>query len=336
MYYKPNQASCMRPINRRKFLQGTAAGAGLSVAGCLGSGSGEYPSDDITLIIPFAEGGGTDTAMRNIMPTVSEELGVNVVIENIPGSASLRGAGEAFNADPDGYTMLAFNPPSTPISALVHQPGFDLRKLTGIGAYGRSPYTMVANPKHEFTGLPDVVDRFKDGEFDSVAGQARGGPLHVLSVLIQGWLPWKNYLPYDGSGEILQAVMGGEAPIGFPTPAEVADPVENGQLDFICYMSSEGTSAFPDADTITDHGYDSIDFVAQLTRTLWFPPETPDEQVNTMFSALETAMQSDKVTNWAEQSGFFIDVAGPDAAEQVLADIYETVPQKVDLEKFRS
>ena len=328
----------MPQANRRTFLKSSAAvGAGMALAGCTGflDEDGEYPADDVTLIIPFGEGGGTDTAMRNIMPVVSEELGVNVVIDNIPGSASLRGAGEGYHADPDGYTMLAFNPPSTPISALVHQPDFDLRDLTGIGIYGRSPYVMVANPDHEFDDLQDVVDRFEDGEFNSVAGQDRGGPLHILSVLIQDWLPWEEYLPYDGSGAILQSVMSDEAPIGFPTPAESAGPIEDGQLDFITYMSSETTPAFPDADTITDHGYPNIDFVAQLSRTLWFPPETPQEYVDVMYDAVSTAMESDEVQGWAEETGFFVDVAGPDQAEQVVEDIYEEIPEVVDLEEFR-
>lgn len=320
---------------RRSMLKATAAGSMLGLAGCAGNSDGEYPSDDIKLIIPFGAGGGTDTALRNIMPSVSEDLGVNIQIENIPGGASLRGTGEGFNSEPDGYTMQAFNPPSTPISALINEPGFDLRELTGIGVYGTSPYTMVANPEYGFDDLEDVVSQFEEGRISSLAGQAVGGPLYVLSVLIQEWLPWENYLPYDGSGDIIQAVISGEAPIGFTTPSEIAQPVEDGRLDFICYMSSTTTPAFPNSDTITDFGFENIDFVAQLTRCLYFPPNTSQEKVEIMYSALESAMNSDAVQNWAADVGFSVNVAGPEVAEEVIQDIYETIPQVVNLEDFR-
>jgi len=64
---------------------------------------------------------------------MADELGTNIAIENVPGAASLRGTGQLYNADPDGYTIGGFNPPSTPVSAMVNPPEFDMTELEGIG-----------------------------------------------------------------------------------------------------------------------------------------------------------------------------------------------------------
>lgn len=322
-------------MRRRKYLA-SAGAATVGLAGCLGLGDSDddYPSDDVTLIIPFAEGGGTDVAVRNIAPSIAEELGVDIVIENIEGAASLRGTGELFQADPDGYTMGAFNPPSTPISAMIQDFDYDLRELEAIGSYGIDPYTMVANPEYGWESLDDVIDAFEGGEASEVGGQDEGDPVHLMSILIQDWLPWEQYIPYGGAGDIVQAVVAGETPIGFPTSPEVVEFYENDQLDFIAFMADQKTPAFDDYPTIVEEGYDDISFVSNLTRTLWFPPDTDEDIVNTATEALENGLEDEEVQTWAEETGALVEYQGPDETQELLAEIYEEVPEQVDLDQF--
>ncbi|MFC7009817.1 hypothetical protein [Halalkalicoccus salilacus] len=106
---------------------------GASLAGCLGrDGGDEYPSQSIRLVVPFSEGGSTDTFARQLQSHLSDELGVEIQIENIPGSASLRGAQEAYNSDPDGYTYLMMNPPSTPLSTVINDTDWDITEMKGL------------------------------------------------------------------------------------------------------------------------------------------------------------------------------------------------------------
>jgi len=78
-----------RRVDRRRFLRTTAAGTTLGLAGCsgiLGGSDEEFPSESVTIVVPFAEGGGTDGYARIIQDPLSDELGVDVTINNIPGS----------------------------------------------------------------------------------------------------------------------------------------------------------------------------------------------------------------------------------------------------------
>lgn len=115
-------------VSRRKFLK--LGGDGLAGAAMLGSfgcsvgggsqgGSGSCPQRDITWIVPFSAGGGTDVYARQMAPLMGEELGVNIEVRNEPGAGSLLGIREAANAQPNGYTITNFNPPSSTVTQLA-------------------------------------------------------------------------------------------------------------------------------------------------------------------------------------------------------------------------
>ncbi len=321
-------------MRRRNYIAASGVALATGFAGCTGDSNGEYPSGDIEVVIPFSAGGGTDTMLRNIIPALEDELDTNMPIKNVPGAGSLLGTGEVFTADPDGYTMLAINPPSTPVSAISADYEFDLRDMTGIASYAFDPYCLAADPSYEFDGLDAVVDAYADGEISAIGGQEEGGPLHILALLVQDWLEWENYVPYDGGGETTQAIMSDEVPLGFTTPPDLVELVPEGNLDFIATMASEPVPAFEDYPTITDEGYDNIDFIAQLTRNLWFPPDTDDEYVETVSEGVEAALQSDEVQEWADDAGVVLNYQGPEATQESMNDVYETVQEEIDFDQF--
>lgn len=346
-------------LRRRQILKatGAASAAGLAgLAGCSGDDSGnggdgenaagngdggsDFPNKDLRYIIPFSEGGGTDTFARQVIPVMGEELGQNIAIENIPGAASLRGTGELYHSDPDGYTFGGFNPPSTPVSAMVNPPeDFELTDLKGVGAYARTPFVIVANPEHGIEGFDDLKSRYESGELETFSGKERGGVDHVLSLLMKNdeeyGFGWERYVGYDGSGPAVQATVSGEVPAAISTDTAAQGAVEDGRVDAIVCLSSEGSTVFPDLENVTDLGYPSIDYLGQLRRCMFAPPETPDENIQVITEALEAALQSEEVQQWAEDTGNSLDYGGPDAAEAAVQDAYDNVPDKVDLEAVR-
>lgn len=345
-------------IDRRTFLKYSSAASvvGMSgMAGCSGSSgdnggdsdgdstdsgsNNNYPSGDLTYIVPFSEGGGTDTYARQIMPEMGNELGVNIGIENISGAASLRGTGQLYNSKPDGETFGGFNPPSTPVSAMVNPPSFDMEELVGVGAYARTPFVVVANPEHGIENMQDALSRYQSGELSTFAGKERGGVDHVLALLMKGNsdydLAWEQYVGYDGSGPAVQAVVSGEVPVSISTDTAAAAAAEDGRIDVVTCLSSEGTTVFPDIQSVTDEGLPNIDYLGQLRRGMFVPPETPDNVVQTLTGALETALQSDRVQEWSENTGNVIEYGPPEAAEEAVSQAFNQVPENVDLEEVR-
>lgn len=317
--------------------------AGLS--GCIGDlgggggDGGDYPNNDLRYIIPFSEGGGTDTFARQIIPVMGEELDTDIAIENVPGAASLRGTGDLYYADSDGYTFGGFNPPSTPVSAMVNPPDFDMQELKGVGAYARTPFVIVANPEHDIESFEDLKSRYDSGELDTFSGKQKGGVDHVLALLMQNNeeydFGWQRYVGYDGSGPAVQATVSGEVPAAISTDTAAEGAVADGRVDTVTCLSSEGTGVFPELQTVVDEGYPNIDYLGQLRRCMYVPPETPDDPIQTLTDALETTLQDEEVQQWAEDTGNVIEYGGPDTAEAAVQDAYDNIPDEVDLESVR-
>lgn len=353
--------------SRRKVLRytGAASAVGLtSLAGCTGgdgngnggngnggnggngngnggNGNGDgsdYPSEDIRYIIPFSEGGGTDTYARQMVPLIDERLDVNIAIENISGAASLRGTGEMMLSEPDGYTIGAFNPPSTPVSEMVNpQDSFDLQEVVGVASYARTPFVIVANPDHEIEGYEDLLSRYDEGELEIFSGKERGGVDHVMAILMQNLhgFEWDRYVGYDGTGPAVQATISGEVPACIATDTGAEAGVESGDLDLVTGLVSNGTSVFPDAETITDLGYENIDFISQLQRGIYAPPGTPEDRLEVIESVVEEVTQTEEMQQWSEETGNIVEFGSGEQAEQAVRDAYEIIPENVDLEAIR-
>lgn len=333
--------------NRRQVLRnaGIASALMTGLAGCSGSlgggggGGDEYPSEDLRYIIPFSEGGGTDTFARQMIPIMGEELGTNIAIENIPGSASLRGTGELYHAEPDGYTFGGFNPPSTPVSAMVNPPDFEMQELKGVGAYARTPFVIVANPEYNIESFEDLLNRYESGELEIFSGKQKGGVDHVLALLMRDNedynLNWQRYVGYDGSGPAVQATVSGEVPAAISTDTAAQGAAEDGRVDTIVSLSSEGSGVFPDVPSVVDEGYPNIDYLGQLRRCMYVPPETSDDHIQTLTEALEATLENEELQQWAEDTGNVLEYGGPDVAESAVQDAFENIPDQVDLEEVR-
>lgn len=353
--------------DRRRFLKYTGAASAIGMAGLAGCADDdadadpadddtddtaddtddtadeeedEFPTNDIRYIIPFGEGGGTDTYARQMVPEMDERLDVNIAIENISGAASLRGTGEAFYSEPDGHTICAFNPPSTPVSEMVNPQDFELPDMEGVCTYARTPFVIVANSDYEIEGYDDLMDRYEDGDLEVFSGKERGGVDHVMALLMQELhgFNWDRYVGYDGTGPAVQATLSDEVPACIATDTGAEAGVEAGDLDLVVGLVSEesgGSNVFPDVDTVVDLGYDNIDFIANLTRGIYAPPDTPADRRQVIADVVEEAIQTDAVQDWSEDTGNVVEFGDGDFADQVLQDAYDIIPENVDLEEVR-
>ena len=358
---------------RRSFLKYAGAASAASItglAGCIGGGDDEDSGngngngggngngndsgngggddlqgvfeDDIRYIIPFSEGGGTDTYARQMVPLIDERLDVNIAIENISGAASLRGTGEMMFSEPDGHTLAAFNPPSTPVSEMVNPQDFNLEEVTGVAAYARTPFVIVANPDYGIEDFDDLLSRYEEGELEIFSGKERGGVDHVLALLMQNRydFQWGRYVGYDGSGPAVQATIQDEVPAAISTDTAAESAVESGDVDPVVCLSSEGTDVFPDLETVTDAGYDNIDFLAQLRRGIYAPPGTAEneeaaQRLQRFQNVVEEVLQLDEMQEWSEQTGNVIEFGTGEDAAAAVQEAYEQVPENVDLEQVR-
>ncbi|SFC69184.1 Tripartite-type tricarboxylate transporter, receptor component TctC [Halobiforma haloterrestris] len=326
-----------RHINRRKALTtiGAATATGMTgLAGCLGA-DGEYPSDPLTAIVPFDEGGGSDTIIRQMAGPLSEELEEDIRIENVPGAGAMRGIGQLITAEPDGYTFGKFNPLTTSIQALINPPDFEFQDLKGLATIGSNALVVITDTELEIEGLGDLVDRYDDGEIDNIGGLGAQYLPHAMFFKERYGMEWDNYIQYSGGGPINQAVASGEVPAAVNADLSSIGVVEEGNADVAAVLTTSGSAVFPDATNVTDQGFEEMDFLGQVTRSMWVPPETPEDRIEPLTEAVEATIESETIQNWADETNNRMAYGLPEEADQVLEQIWTEIPDVVDIEELR-
>lgn len=324
-----------QPLTRRRTVLKTIGVAGLAgLAGCLGD-EGEYPDDDLTAVVPFDEGGGSDTYVRQMAGPLSDELDQDIRVENVPGAGAMRGIGQLLTSDPDGYTFGKFNPLTTSIEAMINPPDFEMQELEGLATIGFNAIVVIGNADEGLDDFDDAVDRYDDGEFENLGGLGVNYLPKAMFFQERYGMPWSNYIQYSGAGPINQAVASGEVPVAITSDQGATAAVDGGDADVLAVLTSNGSSVFPDAPTITDLGYEGMDFLGQVTRSMWVPPETPEDRVEALSEAIEATVESDEVQSWAAETGNEMAYGPPEEADQVLEDVWAEIPDLVDVDDLR-
>lgn len=322
-------------ISALGFMLGVVA----LVVGCGGGAPGaadaeDYPERNITWIVPFSAGGGTDTYARQIAPVLGDELGVNVEVRNVPGAGGLIGIRQVAEEEPNGYTITNFNPPSSTIAQIAEgeDAGVDLRDMTFLGGIGSNPYVVFARSDFPADDLQSAIDIYNEGKATVLAGQERGGPVELLAILMKqqyDW-GWEEYVGYEGGGEVTAAVLRGEAPVGIATDSAVQTGVEAGDFKVLAVLQNTETPVLPDAETAVEQGFPDLDAVARLTRVVAGPPGMSPEIQGKLEGALEAAVKSERVQEWAEETGNPVEWSSAEAARKATVNsfrIEEEVPQ---------
>lgn len=337
-----------RRISRGHFLRLSGAGlAGAAILGSAGCGVGspgsnssseDYPERDITWIVPFSAGGGTDVYARQVAPLLGDELGVNVEVRNEPGAGSILGLREVANAEPDGYTITNFNPPSSTIAQLAEGDNvdFDLRDLTHFGSIGATSYVVFTRSDFEGDDLESAIELYGNGELTVLAGQERGGPVELLAELMKNrydW-DWQEYVGYEGGGDVTAAILRNEVPVGIASDTATLSGVDAGDLKIIATTQNTRSPLFPDIPTAVQQGYEDLDFVARLTRVVAGPPEVPQPIQQRLAQAIEAVITSERTRQWSEDTGNPVSWGDPQQALEATEtsfQIEEEIPNLQEL-----
>ncbi len=288
-------------------------------------GADEFPEQEINIIVPFAPGGGTDVYVRNISSHLEEELGVPVVVENIEGAASLRGIGLAHGAEPDGYTLIAFNPPSPHMAIATQGAHFTVDEFELIGGYAMEGPLLSVHPDQPYETFEEVQEAYREGEIELHATQSEGTILHISTVLAMEFaeLEIDEYIPYPGSGEIIAAMIREEAPTGISTAGAAIDHIADGSLRPIVFMGHERYPGLPDVPSIAELGYEEA--ALPQFRLLAAPEGTPEEIVDTLENALLSALEQDELLEWAEEADRPVEPLTGEQVTQMNEDLGETM-----------
>ncbi len=217
-----------------------------------------YPTRPITIVVPFAAGGGNDILARLLAQHMGQALGQQFVIENRAGAAGTIGARAVAKAPPDGHTLMVGHSGVFAIApALYTDPGYDPRRdFAPIGLIASYQQILVAHPSLSVRGIADLIAlaRKQPGKI-TYATAGIGSGSHVSTELFAMMADVKlTHVPYRGTGAMQGDLVGGHVDMAISTFPSVFGQIRSGLLRTIAVTGEARSSIFPDVPTIAESG----------------------------------------------------------------------------------
>lgn len=266
----------------------------LVVSGC--SGGGQYPEKDITFIIPFGTGGGTDIAGRFFISALDEQIEeVNLIPKNVPGPAGSTGAKELYNSDADGYTFM-IAPAAYPVANITGKLDYTYEDYTQIAQFSKSNMALFVQASSPYYTVDDLVAAAKEAPGELKFGASMGTLLHFATLGFEEHYDIEfNKVAIGGKTPMAPELQSGRI-VGFIAAVGVGKPlVDSGDFRALAVYGDERNAALPDVATFTELG-SPYSFTQNLG--IWAPKDTPQEIIDLITEATEKACaDEDFITN---------------------------------------
>jgi tripartite-type tricarboxylate transporter receptor subunit TctC len=248
-------------LPRRKLLR-LAAGVAVFPAISRIARAQAYPARPVRVIVPFAPGGPTDVCARLIAQKLSEQLGKQFYVENVPGAGGNIGTGQAAKAKADGYSIL-FTVNSHVINPTLYDKvpyeAFKDFEAVSLAAVFASAFSI--NPSVPANTVRELVAVIKanPGKY-SFASPGLGTPSHLLGEQFRVTVGLDLvHVPFGGSAPAIASVVAGHTPIAFAALSVAAPLAKDGKLRVLAVMSKNRSEGLPEAPTIAQAGYPDMD-----------------------------------------------------------------------------
>lgn len=323
-------------MQRREALRGIGAASTLSITGI--AGCTDLFGEDITWIIPFSEGGGTDAFAREYQEHIEDHLDETIQIDNVPGSGALDGIDRLYTEDDDGTVFATANTPSWQFawrsSDIIDDDDWHPSEFEPIAVSGIFAYVIIVNDSYDITDYEELRDAYQSGELSNFAFQgADHDTSHVSARLRDDYgLEWEERVPYDGGGEVQEAVISDETPAGIVTSTTGVQAVESDARAVVSLVEEE-LAAFPDIDQIVNYG-EPLDYITEFELTQIAPPGTGESEREELMDAIEYATEQEAVQQWADDTGNEVLFRDMDATADSLDGVVETLEANIDFDEF--
>ncbi len=267
----------------------------------------EYPTRDITNVLVWAAGGGTDLANRLVMAEMAKALKVNVTVVNVTGGVGGSvGMLEAYGKPADGYTLAGI---SESIVTAGVQGGWD--KRVNVWEYfiiGGSPDLISVTPDAPYKTVKDLVEAAKAAPKSIKAGASGSGSIHHLNLLAfeKGAGIQLNFIPYNGSAPAQNAAMTGEVTVVITSAQEQSELIKAGKLRPLAMLVP---SAFTVGDNKIPSAFDTYPGLSKylpLAQQIGFAirKDAPDAVKKALRGAFATAMKAEPVVKFGAERYF--------------------------------
>jgi tripartite-type tricarboxylate transporter receptor subunit TctC len=256
----------------------------------------EYPSRTITIVVPFAAGGPTDTVTRLIGQSMTKSLGQTVIVENTAGAGGTIGVEKVATAKPDGYTLLLMHIGISTAPSLYRNLRFDPTKdLEPIGLVTNVPMTVIANkdfPPKDMKELIAYVKANKDKVTYANAGV--GAASHLCGMLLLSAMQTDvTTVPYKGTGPAMTDLIGGQVNFMCDQTTNTTPQIKGGKVKAYAVTTKARLKSLPEIPTAEESGLKG--FEVTVWHGLWAPKGTPKPVIDRLTKALQAALKDPNI-----------------------------------------
>jgi tripartite-type tricarboxylate transporter receptor subunit TctC len=265
-----------------------AAVLALAASGALAQG---YPERQITLIVPFAAGGPTDTVGRLVAERMSADLGQQIIVENVGGAGGTVGAARVAGADADGYTMLLYHIGMATSETLYRNLPYEtLEAFEYVGLVTEVPMTIVARKDFEPTDMAGLIEYVKaNADTLTLANAGIGAASQLCGMLFMQALEVPLVtVPYQGTGPAMTDLVGGQVDLMCDQSTNTTSQIQGGTIKAYAVTSPARLDLFPDLPTVAEAGLPTLE--VGIWHGLYTPKGTPAEINARLSQSLQVAL----------------------------------------------
>ncbi len=317
----------MKLPHRRQFLHLAAGAAALPALPRI-VWAQAYPTRPITLIVPFAAGGGADTVLRIITERMRTVLGQTIINENVGGASGTIGTSRVFRAAPDGYTLGAGNWGTHVAHGAIYTLPYDvLSDFQPVALHQIFYYILAARKALPANNLQELIAWLKANPDKASLGTVGvGSQPHLAGVLFQNLTGTRfQHVPYRGSGPAIQDLIAGQIDLVFGDPS-VVPAVRAGSVKAIAVAAKRRLPAEPDIPTAEESGLAGFSFSNWVG--IFAPKGTPKDIIGKLNSAVASTLADPDIRARLVDLG--VEIPTP---EQQKPKVFAAL-QKADVEKW--
>ena len=256
----------------------------------------QYPTKPVTMIVPFAAGGPTDTVARSIAIAMQNTLKQTVLVENVGGAGGTIGVGRVAKASPDGYTILLYHIGMSTVPALYRKLTFDpLKDFAYIGLVNEVPMTMIARANFPPNNFKEFVTYIKANKAKVTYGNAGlGAASHLCGLLFMSAIETDfTTVPYKGTAPAMNDLLGGQIDFMCDQTTNTTSQIKSGKVKAYAVTSAKRVPSLPNIPTMQEEGLKG--FEVAIWHALYAPKGTPQPVIDTLVKANQAALRDEGV-----------------------------------------
>ncbi len=284
-------------ISTRRHLLGAAAMAALLPAAFSSAhAQSAYPNKQITLVVPAAAGGPTDTVARLMAELMGRTLGQTIIVENLGGAGGTVAMARVAKAAPDGYTVAVWHIAHATAPSLYDNLKYDVvNDFDHIGRITDVPMTVVAKAALAPNTIGELVTWMKQqGEKVTYGHAGVGSASHLCALMLMKELGTKMQgVPYRGTGPAMNDLLGGQFDVMCDQTTNTTNQIKDGKIKGYAVTTKTKVSSLPNLPPLDQSGV--AGFEVSAWHALWAPKGLPQDITDKLVNALQTALKDPKI-----------------------------------------